>query len=259
MANPFQNWELRDWFFLDSKLPQGLPEEVITAGSDPFEETEFDGFLTELGFEIFAMPASELDILIVGTQNWNEQSLHRQIESRRGEQLRVYSQEMFLSLLATGKDPLEDAVVAEAFGEGHPALEFIQEWGFDWPKTRIVPVSHSPTLDDPSGWQAQSVLGLMGYRAGANGRNRQTRRGCLHRAFTEELSFISDAVYRAGWGVPNSGTRLFKIAERISMNIILHSAKGNHEAVGHWTEDLAWLKTEYYDGRHAFPWPSTTP
>ena len=259
MANPFQNWELRDWFFLDSKLPQGLPGEVITAGSDPFEEAEFDGFLRELGFELFPMPSPELDILIVGTQDWDEQSLHGQIESRRGEQLRVYSQEMFLSLLATGKDPLEDAAVAEAFGEGHPALEFIQEWGFDWPKTRIVPVSHSPTLDDPSGWQEQSLLVFMGYRAGAKGRNRQTRRNCLRRAFTEELPLGWDAANRDEWGAPNSGTRLYKIAERISLNIPLHSAQGNHEAVGHWTEDLAWLKTKYYDGRYTFPWPSITP
>jgi hypothetical protein len=48
------------------------------------------------------------------------------------------------------------------------------------------------------------------------------------------------------------------MAERIDLNVMLGIARGNSsEAVGHWLEDLQWLKSEYYDRQHTFQWPST--
>ena len=253
MSNPFQQPELRDWFFEELVTTGRFPNGVGTMGSGPFEETEFDNFLCK--FEIQArLPSPNLNTLVVGREDWDV-NLNDVIEARRGKELRVYSQEMFLAYIATSKDPLDSPEVAEIFGDGHPALEYIRDWGFDWPTTRLVPARHYVGSTATPEWGKESFLKIMGYTVGAKGRDVQRRRNVLCKTFTGELPVIADAKYRAEWGPPRSGTRLQKIAERISIDILLHRAQGHREAVNHWIVDLAWLKSEYYDGRHTFTWP----
>ena len=164
---------------------------------------------------------------------------------------------MLLGLLGTGYDPLDDPVVAEYFGKGHPALEYIRDWGFDWPNTRVVPITTGSTVT--TGLRERCPLKILGYTAGANGRSQQDRRYALSRAFC--ANFHSDSRLREfmpEWGEPQSGKRLQKIAVRISMNVDPLSAGGRRpEAVRHWREDLQWLKATFYDGKHTFSWPST--
>ncbi len=47
--------------------------------------------------------------VIVGRDNWSETVIDGQIEDRDGESLRVFSQELFVLLLAMQADPLEVA------------------------------------------------------------------------------------------------------------------------------------------------------
>ena len=199
MVSPFQHPELRAWFF-DGIDPTGMfPNGVSTTGSCPFDEYEYDSFLAELGIEALS-PSFDLNILVIGREDWEEEHLNGVIEARRGKELRVYSQEMFLAYIAGGNDPLESPRVAEIFGEGHPALEHIKEWGFDWPTTRLVPTFSSPGITATGEWKEESFLKIMGYTAGAKGRDCSKRRSALHKAFVEELPEMSDANYVAEWG-----------------------------------------------------------
>ena len=256
MSNPFQYWELRDWFFQGVDAKGMFPTGVYTHGSCPFGESEFDVFLAGLEIEIVA-PSSNLNILVVGRKEWDDEHLNDVIEARRGKELRVYSQEMFLAYIGMGNDPLESPKVAEVFGVGHPALEHIRDWGFEWPTTRLVPSLSGSGIPETAGLKEESPLKIFGYTAGEQGRDRQKRRNALRLAFVTDLHGRVDGDHLVKWGEPESGTRLRKIAEQIAMNIYPRSGGGRRpEAVSHWREDLKWLKSEYYDGRYTFPWPS---
>ena len=256
MSTPFDNENLRNWLLEGCELATLLPNRLGTVGTGPFPESEFVDFLSSLGLEI-STPSQELSVLVMGREEWDEDSLHEVIEGRRGMALRVYSQEMVLAYMLVGRDPLDSPEIAESFGDGHPALEYIKEWGWDWPKTRLVPHSAERSFGPVGVWKAESFLTIMGYTVGTKRRDLQMRRDALRHTFTEELPAVSDDKYRAEWGPPQSGTRLKKMAERISLNILLHYPQGHQVAVSRWTGDLDWLRRVYYDGHYTFPWPST--
>jgi hypothetical protein len=60
-------------------------------------------------------PSSDLNILVIGREDWDKEHLNGVIEARRGKELRVYSQEMFPAYIAGGNDPLKSPRVAEIF------------------------------------------------------------------------------------------------------------------------------------------------
>ena len=255
MGNPFENEELRDWFFEGIEASDMFPSGMVTLGSDPFGEIEFLEFLEGLGIEVYD-PGADLDVLVVGRTGW-EEYLHDAIDIRRGKHPRVYSQEMILAYIQANVDPLESPKVAQTFGEGHPALDYIREWGFEWPVTRLVPGLPTSGSLPTRGWRDQSILKLLGYTAGARGQDRRRRQNSLRQAYLNDLRGLAEDEYLAEWGYPQSGRRLQKIAERLSLNITTNiSRDSQREAVDHWREDLGWLKHRYYDGNHTFPWPS---
>lgn len=105
---------------------------------------------------------------------------------------------------------------------------------------------------------ATGILGALGYRVGKAGAPLKERRQLLDFVFTEDLPPIESAEYMAGWGVPNSGARLQKIAE--SLAAFVRNAKrrdGNTLmlAIQHWQDDLKYLHGRYYLGRFGFIWP----
>lgn len=256
MSNPFQHIELLDWFFEGKNGATFFPNGVVILGNGPFHEDELYPFLTNLNIPVSSLN-SGVDVLVVGREDWDF-FLHDAIEARRGQELRVYSQEMFLSYLGCGYDPLENPDIAHIFGDGHPALEFIREWGFDWPTTRLVPSLGGSGVSETSGWKPESFVKLMGYTVGAKGQDPLKRRLALQKAFFGDLPKAADPDYIAEWGPPQSGIRLRKIAERLNINIVLGLSRDNMDlAVRHWLDDMAWLKSTYYDGRYTFAWPST--
>ena len=151
MSSPFDNPILRDLFFEVYEWPEGFTNHMVTMGTGPFDEDDFDHFLREKGVEVY--PAgTDLNVLVIGRTDWDEEELDKQIEVRRGKELRVYSQEMLLTCLCLFVDPyeyLQDFL--NIFGEGHPALEYLKEWGFDWPTTTIVPSSGGSMVVLPIG------------------------------------------------------------------------------------------------------------
>lgn len=259
MSHPFENPRIRNWFFGECTWPEGFAEDVITMGSGPFDENDFDNFLKQWGIEVW--PAgTDFNVLVIGRYNWDEKELDKQLEVRCGRELRVYSQEMLLSYLATGNDPYNyNNDFLRTFGEGHSALEWLKESGFDWPKTSIVPgVDVLP--GGPDGWPQVGLLKHLGYQVGTNGTDRVKRRRILRNAFIGRLPNVVDDSYMQGWGEPNTKKRLRKLAYSIASFTCLSKRKRNpsQKAIDDWEEDLAWLKKEFYHGRFTFSWPDTT-
>jgi hypothetical protein len=65
----------------------------------------------------------------------------------------------------------------------------------------------------------------------------------------------------AEWSEPETAVRLKKIADSLAAfarNGRRNEKQDMSEAVNHWVTDLAWLKTEYYDGHYdsRFAWPN---
>lgn len=257
MNNPFNNPILREYFWRDDNCNDLFPEGVMTMGSEPFDEDDFDRFIERRSIDVYA-PGGELNVLVIGNADWDEGLLDQQLESLRGEELRVYSQEMFLSYLTSGNDPYDNKEILKIFGEGHAALEYLQEWGFRWPETTIVPSDGTGDFDEHD-WPDVGLLKHMGYKVGANAASRWERQRILRDVFTSTLPNVQDIEYMQEWGSPKSKERLLKMANSISSFARNEKRKkrSSSESIGHWEEDLEWLKDEFYHGRFTFTWPST--
>ena len=234
---------------------------IVTAGSGPYEESEFDAILKKIGINVYELGSRGYTVLVLGRDEWDEDTVERHVDSRREEELRLYSQEMFLAYLATGQDPYDDSEVLEAFGEGHPAFEFLSDWGFDWPRTTIVPGRGRPSTDggDPASWPQVGLLKHLGYVVGSNGVGRWERQRILRAVFTESVPNVQSQAYMNQWGMPKSSTRLQKLANSIAA--FARNAQRREsppeEAIQDWEEDLSWLQETFYRGRFRFYWPST--
>ncbi len=71
MNSPFNGNILRDWFINHFELMDIGINSVISLGSGPFEESEFDEFLNLNGITSYN-PHENIEMVIVGTDNWDE-------------------------------------------------------------------------------------------------------------------------------------------------------------------------------------------
>jgi hypothetical protein len=129
-SRTIRNWLVKG--FTPDKL--GNPHRV-TIGAGPFDCDEVDGFLRRHGCEVYHPGFDDIDIMVVGRQEWSEEALERQLEAREGSTLRAYSQEMFIVAMAAWRDPFDSASEKTilAFGRGHPALEYLRDSALEWP------------------------------------------------------------------------------------------------------------------------------
>jgi hypothetical protein len=255
---------LRDWLFdsLQTQVPN-LPSSILIDGSGPFPQDEFHDFLNKRISLVFnldeAMVYWPSNTLILGQVDWNLEHLHSLIHQRSGQVLKVYSQEMFLSYLLIGKDPFDEShKFLRRFAEGHPALEYLMNLGFDWPSTLITGEGTIET--DNSDWPQTGLLGYMGYKVGRSGiKDSAKRQKLLEKVYTSQLPHVTSASYMAEWGTPRSCKRLQKMSN--SLAAFCRNAKGREKpllmAISHWEEDLNWLHEKFYRGRCSFSWPST--
>ena len=240
-----------------------FPDGIVTSGCGPYEEGNYDKILDKYGIEVHSLGTSGLTVLVLGRELWSEDDVNTHIESRRGNELRLYSQEMFLAYLATGQDPYDDddSDTLEGFGEGHPAFDFLNDWGFNWPQTTIVPGRGLPDADDgdPSTWPQLGLLKHLGYSVGANGVSRWERQRILGDVLMESVPNVQSMQYMNEWGMPKSSDRLQKLAN--SLASFARNAKRRpsppREAIREWEEDLAWLEQTFYQSRFRFRWPTT--
>jgi hypothetical protein len=248
-----------------------FPEESIaTSGSGPWSEDDLDNLICSLNNEIYEV-AGSVFVVVVGYDAQNIDEIRDHLETSESI-VQVYPQELFLSYLFTGIDPLpllsEEQI--RHWIEFHPALNelFGGEQQFPWPlKQMEIDEDDQDDLDDeeiPSRGLAQSPLNLMGYRAGVtHGLSDAARRFILKKALQGDIPEVEEAdgvdtdAYMAQWGKPNTARRLWRIAKHLAA--LCYGARRNpmYEAAKiDWESDIEWLYDNYYRDRdYRFTWP----
>lgn len=240
-----------------------FPKLLATIGSNPFPSRQFDNHLLSKEFEL-VWPGNgdeneDVEIMIVGRSGWNEEQLEQQLAAREGQELRVYSQEMFLLSLAANRDMLDEfsAAQLETIANHHPALKFLSESELEWPR-RIVPVLPSEFRPfDADGRVDASPLHVMGYAVGkTHGRPASERHRLLSQAFEGNIPWVDSEQYMSDWGRPRTRRRLWRIANHLGWLARSWKRLPSHRvAVTDWVSDLTHLKRSYYRPWMRFKWP----
>ena len=253
-GNLFDNSDVVEWINSHGVKSGILPfGEVKTLGFAPFSESDFEDFITKNSCGPMSCEMEE-DVLILGKEGW-EEDVDIFIEGMKGKKLKVYSQEMAVAYYLTGRDPYDSGILEE-FGAGHPGLEYLMEWGFEWPKTTVVPSINSKGPTDTS-WPQVGVLKCMGYTVGKRGLSVAARRLILENAYKGSIPNVQSKEHMEEWGETSTNRRLKKMANAIASFAKNHKRKQvpSFEAIEDWQEDLQWLKNSFYRGN--FQWPST--
>lgn len=265
----FMHDEILAWMFSET-YPDDLQVGhgyLHLMGEGPWDNNAFGLLMEGQDFSLWQLPDADIAHLVVGRNNWDESGLNSQIAARRGQELRIYSQEMWFAAMATGRDPFDakDPALLQAFANGHPALEYLSGQEIPWPEVTKHP-PEGPVIeigDEDLGVEA-SPMHLMDYRVGKTSpHSEEERRAILHEIFcTKDLPFGDDCsdAYRSRWGAPHSAQRLYRMASHIKH--IVDGPNGNDYrrpmAREDWISDLGWLKKTYFrKSVHPFTWPGT--
>jgi len=235
-----------------------VPKKILLIGDGPWPTQDFTTLLTNLGFEVYYDGyAPDVEVTVVGRENWSEANLNAQIDARANATLRVYPQELFLLLLAIQADPFEVAPHADLrrFVADHPVFEYLFEQSLPWPESNHEEGAPIGLGDEFEGASKISPLFKLNYTVAQNkGLTSTQRRSILDRAFSaEQLEWCNSDEYMRSWGEPNSRRRLRRIAWHL---YFMSKLLGHHlDAVSKWRSDLAWLKKKHYRTTHRFSWP----
>lgn len=270
-TSTFTQEEILSWMFSETH-PDDLHVKhgyLYLMGDGPWDNDAFMRHMVEQDFSLnslWKLPDPDIAHLVVGRNNWSKDALIAQIEARQGQDLRIYSQEMWFAAMATGRDPF-DADAEElllAFAKGHKALEFLMGQEFPWPKVSSQR-SGKVTIVGPGELGVdESPMHLMGYRVGATSPHTNTDRQQIldeiYRAKQLPFSDKCSAAYRNNWGAAKSAQRLYRMA--LHIKFIVDGPNGNDWrrliAREEWINDLAWLKKTYFRKNfHVFKWPDT--
>ena len=257
-----RDFDLVKYLCRDFSLTESaLPIDVAIHGDGPWPNAEFVELLSDLGFNVWeAGPHDDVELLIVGRSNWDENILEQQIGAREGEPLKIFTQELLVAALTCGRDPFDEIDTAtgqnilESFGKGHPAIEYLRGLEFPWPE-------FNPTEDGVSSGEWDSVeetpLLKLGYHAGkTHSLAPSTRHNFLAEAFSGELPFAESDEYMAEWGAPGTRKRLRRMAWHLAF--LIRNRRRNPSqvyAVKDWENDLKWLRDKYYKSIMRFSWP----
>jgi len=134
---------------------------------------------------------------------------------------------------------------------------------FLWPASDYILKAQKPEeAEEYSIEQQEGLLGAMGYRVGERGESEEERYMILAMVYyLDPVRFPKQfpGEYRARWGLPGSSKRLQRIAE--SITFFLRAYVGKHGARGDafddWSNDLDWLKRNFYEGGYSFDWPGS--
>lgn len=236
-----------------------VPKQVLLVGDGPWPIDNFTELLQEIGFEVWQNGCdTDIEVVIVGRENWSESVIDAQIEERDGESLRVYPQELFVMLLAMQADPLEiaDPESLLKFVDGHPVFEYLFNQEFPCPETAFEDGPPATIGEGFDGEDASSPLYKMGYSVAQQVALTPSRRhDLLEETYVEEsLPWCISDEYMEDWGEANSRKRLRRIAWHL--HLMTKRFKRHMEAVARWESDLDWLKRTYYKPIHRFRWPS---
>jgi hypothetical protein len=108
------------------------PSDIVTLGSGPFPESDFDDYLRTLDI---TPRADGCSWIIIGREDWSEEQLNALIDASDLDEVKVFSQELFVAGILTTHDPFSLPLeILKKFAEGHPALEYLINSGFEWPE-----------------------------------------------------------------------------------------------------------------------------
>ncbi len=236
-----------------------VPKKVLLIGDGPWPIDNFTDLLNELGFDVWQNGCdANIEIVIVGRENWSDAVIDGQIEERDGDSLRIYPQELFIFLLAMQADPLvfADTDALLKFVEGHPVFEYLFCQEFPWPETTFEDGPPATIGEGFDGEDASSPLYKMGYSVAQQVDLSSIRRQkILEETFAEKnLPWCISDEYMEDWGEANSRKRLRRIAWHL--HLMMKRFRRHSEAVARWKGDLEWLKQTYYKPIHRFRWPS---
>jgi hypothetical protein len=256
-----RSFETVEWLVsqFDDLYERVVPKQVLLIGDGPWPLDNFTELLQSLGFKVWQNGYdAEIEIVIVGRENWKEEIVDSQIEKRDGKSLRIYSQELFILLLAMQADPLEvaESEPLKMFVEGHPVFEYLFNQEFPWPETAFddrPPVTIGEGFDSD---EASSPLYRMGYSVAQQlGLTSSARHDVLVETYQEEnLPWCISDEYMEDWGQSSSRKRLRRIAWHL--HLMTKRFRRHAEAVARWESDLNWLKKRFYKPIHRFHWPT---
>jgi len=233
------------------------PDRIITIGHGPYDKYAFNNYLKHFSIKPCT---SDSSWIVVGRQGWTEEQLDALIDNSNLDELRVFSQELFVAGILTTHDPFSLPFdILKKFAEGHPALEYLMESGFEWPEITIEKDYGKPKyLSGTYYGEEESPLVLKGYHAGVTcGLSPLERRDFLESAYKEEIDYVGDDEYMEEWGHPGRSKRLWRIAHHLAW--LIRSRKSNRDmryAVKDWQADLDWLEKQFYTNRMRFKWPN---
>jgi hypothetical protein len=242
-------WLLSLEHYEDADL--GWSNAIVTVGRDPLDDEFLDALLDDKQFTPFEVGCPDASIMIVGREACSMSDVYAQIAVRRGEGLRVYSQEMAVIALATGCDPFEAGEeVLEEMGKSHPVLRELMEDKFEWPGLHRRGAAAAAVIEIAK-WNQLSPLTAMGYHTGREFTNARERRDRLADIVEGRLVFPDgfSPERKNEWGLPGSRQRIRKVALQLVQNI---SLPGQSPFLGlaaeHWESDYEWLKRQYPKG-----------
>ena len=231
------------------------PRKIVTLGSGPIAANDFKNYLIDQGKQ----PMTKGSWIVVGRDGWTEKELDDLLDQEEFEEIRVFSQELFMVGMLTTHDPFSLPIeILMKFAEDHPALKYIRSLGFAWPEIFLdQEYGESQTFVSTSSYFGESPLTHMGYRVGyTRGLHENDRREILKAAFKEDIPDVGDDDYMAEWGFPKQPRRLWKIADHLKREVEKRKNLWNmQEAVNEWIADSEWLKAQFYTRRMRFPWP----
>ena len=236
------SWLIKDGDYENANINNGW---VGLSGSGPWEQASYKSSLKELGYTFYPLSDDDHQCIIVGRVGWSATELRNLIDAHQGQSLRIYSQEMFLTKLATGRDPFDegDIELLEAFAEDHPALQFLMALPDPWPDISDSLADDVVVVEPGSyGGVSQSPLNILDYHAGRTAnQSASMRRSIIVQCFeSRHLPFSDDSSdeYKEQWGRSRSAQRLYRIALHLK---ILADGQGKvpskHQARLDWISD----------------------
>lgn len=250
-----------DWLLTEATpaaadVPYGY---LSLVGDGPWSRDDMARVMEGLGYSLWALPDQDLAHVVVGRSGWDGDDLAAQMDARGKAGVRIYSQEMWLLKLVTGRDPFDsgDEDLLMALAHGHDALHHLIQFSWPWPvsgKKRKGGVIEIPDM-------GRSPLHFFGYHVGRTASlSMRERRDVLAKFLdAKKIDFDEDATirYRQAWGRPGGPTRLLQMARHLKWLIETQGRQDRmSQADQDWRDDMAWLKATYYRNmRKRFPWP----
>ena len=229
---------------------------IGTIGDGPWELEEVDNLLLGMRFDVSEIPQDDIQILVIGRNNYSKEIIEEHIKSYATSQLIILSQELLLLGILTNKNPLSffDNESLSEYSLNHPGIQYALSVGFEWPRTSVS-IGEIYEWESDAEFSEKSPLREMGYSAKMGGPSESERREILEDfLFITKPPLVDTPEEIKRWGRAGTNQRLYSMAKFIGWLIRFKGASSELAAVK-WQSDLDWLKSNFYKSTMKFGWP----